>query len=45
MNRKSRERGDLFTQLDLDRTQHAVNAIHRQTVSNVEIQLKHRRAN
>jgi len=45
MNRKSRERGDLFTQLGLDRTQHAGNAIHRQAVSNVEIQLKHRRAN
>ena len=43
--REPRERGDLPAQLEQDRTQQPGNAIHRQTVGDVEIRLKHRTAN
>ena len=45
MAREPRERGDLPAQLEQDRTQQPVNAIHRQTVGDVEIRPKHRTGN
>jgi len=43
--REPREREDLLAQLERDRSQQPGNAIHRQTVGEVEIRLKHRTAN
>ena len=43
--REPRERGELLAQLEPDRTQQPGDAIHRQKVGDVEIPLKHRRAN
>lgn len=43
--REPRERGDLLMQLDPDRTQQPGDALHRQKGGDVEIPLKHRRAN
>jgi hypothetical protein len=43
--REPRERGDLLVQLEPDRTQQLGDAIHRQEGGDVEIPLKHRRAN
>jgi hypothetical protein len=45
MAREPRERGDLWAQLERDRTQQPGDAIHRQTVGDVEMRLKHRREN
>jgi len=43
--REPRERGDLLSQFEPDRTEQPGDAIHRQEVGDVEIRLKHRRAN
>jgi len=42
MARGPRDRGDLPAQCEQDRAQQPGNAIHRQTVGDVEIRLKHR---
>ena len=43
--REPRERADLLAQLERDRSQQPGNTIHRQPVGDVQVRLKHRRAN